>query len=214
MRFCLIVILSILVIWNCVLITENPERLTVSTVDNKAYVVKKNYANHETASNILARLNHINTTLIKHLERKYGNTRLSSNVEFLTGNYDGDVLQEHTPRSTVNTSYVLNKGDLIKLCLRDQTTGEFHDFDTLLFVNLHELSHLLDKEYGHNNSFWTGFKFILKEAHSIGLYTPVDYETSPVGYCGIEINNNPFFNIYDNNHYEICTGPFCDHKKN
>jgi hypothetical protein len=192
------------------LMAEHPDRMTVSEIDNKPYTVKENYTDHQTAANILSKLNHLNSTLIDHLKNKYGDSKISNHVEFLAGNYDGDVLQEHTPRTTVNTSYVLNKGDLIKLCLRDQVTGDFHDYDTLVFVNLHELSHLLDLAYGHNKSFWTGFKFILEEAQSIGLYTPVDYEKTPVGYCGIEINNNPYFNRYPGNKFKRCDGGLCD----
>lgn len=196
MRYCLIIILLVLLIWNIRLYVEFPEALVVSVVDGEKYVVKKNYENMQTASDILGKLNYVNKTLIEHLEKKYVGTQHESNVGFLAENYNGDVLQEHTPRGTTNTSYVVNKGDLIKLCLRDPTTKQFHDFNTLLFVNLHELSHLLDREYGHGRSFWTGFKWVLKEAHEIGLYKPVNYRKSPVKYCGIMITSNPMYNTY------------------
>jgi hypothetical protein len=175
---------------------EFPERLTVSSVDGKTYAVKKNFEDHQKASDILARLNKINTAVIKHMETKYANTSREDDVEFLSENYNGDVLSEHIPRSTVNTSYVLNKGDLIKLCLRDPNTGEFHEFNTLVFVNLHELSHLLDREYGHNVGFWKGFKTILQEATEIGVYKPVNYNKHPAKYCGLTITNNPLWRTY------------------
>ena len=139
MRVYLIIILLILLIWNAHLMCEFPERLTVSTVDGKTYSVKKQFLDHQHASDLLARLNKTNNTIIDHMEKKYAGTAQESDVEFLAENYNGDVLSEHTPRTTVNTSYVLNKGELIKLCLRDPVTKEFHTFQTLLFVNLHEL---------------------------------------------------------------------------
>jgi hypothetical protein len=191
MKTYLIIISLLIIIWYCK--SPNLETLAVSVVDGRKYSVKKHFHDHHKASNILARLNAINKKIISHMKDKYENTPKEDAVEFLSNNYNGDVLSEHTPATTINTSYVLNKGDLIKLCLRDPTTNELHDFNTLVFVNLHELSHLLDRNYGHNESFWRGFKTILEEATELGLYTPVDYQKKPVKYCGITITSNPFY---------------------
>jgi hypothetical protein len=171
---------------------EFPERLTVSIIDGKEYAVKKHYKNHQKASDILARLNIVNKTVIAHMKKKYADSS-EVDVDFLVENYNGDALSEHIPKTTINTSYVLNKGDLIKLCLRDKKTGDFHDMNTLIFVNLHELSHLLDREYGHNKSFWRGFQTVLNEAVELGIYRPVDYNKNPAIYCGLQIHSNPFF---------------------
>lgn len=192
----LFIIFSILLIWNYRLGFEFPEYLVVSAVDGKTYAVKRQFRDRQKASDILARLNVINTTIIAHMEKKYANTESADSIQFLSENYNGDVLSEHIPRTTVNTSYVLNKGDMIKICLRDPQTKIFHDFQTIVFVNLHELSHLLDREYGHNISFWRGFKTILEEAVELGLYKPVDYHRYPVKYCGIIINNSPLWQSY------------------
>jgi hypothetical protein len=167
--------------------------MTVSDVDGKSYTVKKHFDDHQAASNILARLNSINKTIIDHMEKKYNDTKDEDSVGFLAENYNGDVLSEHTPRTTTNTSYVLNKGDLIKLCLRDPKTKKIHDFQTILFVNLHELSHLLDREYGHNKSFWDSFRVILKEAIELGIYEPKDYKNNNVQYCGLTITSSPLY---------------------
>jgi hypothetical protein len=197
----LIIVLVFLLIWNIRLRMEFPERMTLSSVDGNNYSVKTQFNDHRKASNILARLNLINKKLILHMKKKYANTNFENHIEFLEGNYNGDVLSEHIPRTTVNTSYVLNKGELIKLCLRDPATGKFHDFKTLLFVNLHELSHLLDKKYGHGVSFWKGFKTVLQNAEEIGIYNPVDYSKQPTKYCGLTISNNPYYRTYGNNNY-------------
>ena len=74
MRICLIIILVVLLLWNTRLYVEFPERLTVSVVDGKTYTVKKHYKNHQKASDILARLNNINKTVIEHMKDKYANT--------------------------------------------------------------------------------------------------------------------------------------------
>lgn len=193
MRIFLIIILVILSIWNVRLYVEFPERMTVSVIDGNSYTVKKNFKDHQIASNILAKLNHVNKTVIAHMQKKYSNSE-HIDIEFLVENYNGDVLSEHIPRTHINTSYVVNKGDQIKLCLRDKKTGNFHDMNTLVFVNLHELSHLLDKEYGHNKSFWRGFQTVLEAAVELELYKPIDYKKYPTSYCGIKIYSNPYFN--------------------
>jgi hypothetical protein len=167
--------------------------MVVSKIDGKAYSVKESYTDSQMAANLLSKLNIINQQVIHELGQKYDGTARETDIDFLTENYNGDVLEEHTPRTTKNTSYVLNKGDLIKICLRDPVTKKLHDFDTILFVNFHELSHMLDKQYGHNPSFWTSFKFILQEAEHMGLYKPIDYSKHPVKYCGIDITGNPYY---------------------
>lgn len=193
MTNCLIIIFIILLLWYICLSIDNTGVLVISSFDGEEYSVKKTYHNMQKASDTLARLNKINTELISHLEKKYKNTNYKKEIEFLSGNYNGDALEEHMPSGPVNTSYVLNKGDVIKLCLRDPTSGRFHDFNTLVFVNLHELSHLLDRKWGHGDSFWDGFKFILQEAVQLNLYTPVDYSKKNTAYCGITIESNPLY---------------------
>ena len=192
MRVYLIIILIILLLWNIKLKCNNMEQLTVSVVDGKPYTVKKNFKDHQKASDILAHLNVVNTTIIEHMKKRYADSE-RIDVDFLAENYNGDVLSEHTPKSTVNTSYVINKGDLIKLCLRDAKTGEFHDMNTLIFVDLHELSHLLDKEYGHNMSFWLSFRAVLEEAVRLNIYMPVNYSVYNTEYCGMKITSSPLF---------------------
>ena len=189
----LFIILILLLTWVYYKEQLYPEMMIVSDVDGNAYTVKKNFYNIKTASDILARLNEINMKIIDHLTTKFADSTWEDDIAFLKGNYNDGILEEHVPLTTKNTSYVLNKGDEVKICLRDKKTGKIHDFNTLVFVNLHELSHMLDRNYGHNSSFWTSFKFILCEAVALGLYKPVDYRKHPTSYCGIKITSSPFF---------------------
>lgn len=181
----------------CILICKIQKRLTekmvTSQVDGNSYTVKKKFDNIQTAANILAKLNEINVKMIRHLENKYINSTWEDDVKFLKGNYNDGILQENFPSGKKNTSYVINKGDEVRICLRDVKSGDIHDFNTLVFVNLHELAHMLDKNYGHNASFWRCFKFILCEAIKLGIYKPVDYKKYPTSYCGIKITSNPYF---------------------
>ena len=168
------------------------ETMVISQVDGKLYTVKKNFDNIQNASDILAKLNEINITMIRHLKKTYNNSTWEDDVKFLGGNYKNGILEENFPTGKENTSYVINKGQEVRICLRNKT-GKIHDFNTLVFVNLHELSHMLDRNYGHNESFWNCFKFILCEAVKLGIYKPVDYKKYPASYCGIKITSNPYF---------------------
>ena len=69
------------------------------------------------------------------------------------------------------------------------------DENTLTFVALHELSHLMTPSIGHNSDFWENFKFILTEAISLKLYVPVNYKTKPTAYCGMNITDNPYYDL-------------------
>jgi hypothetical protein len=67
------------------------------------------------------------------------------------------------------------------------------DINTLMFVALHELTHLMTESIGHKQEFWNNFKFMLKHASEEGIYDPVDYSKSPTDYCGLMIDDNPLF---------------------
>ena len=190
----LLTVIVVLVIWIHSKDKLHQETMITSMVDGKSYNVKKNFYNIKTAADILARLNKINITIISHLRNKFKGSTWEDGVDFLKDNYNDGIIEEHIPLTTKNTSYVLNKGDEMKICLRDKKTGKIHNFNSLVFVNLHELSHMLDKNYGHNPSFWTSFRLILCEAVALGIYKPVDYSKNPVYYCGIKITSSPLFN--------------------
>lgn len=152
--------------------------------------VDKSHADYREANIILNRLDEINNRVIIHLKKTYKGQGFD--VDYLDKNYNGGAISENPP-GTKETSYVLNKGDVIKLCIRDAKTGKLHDINTLTFVSLHELSHMMDKKYGHTPIFWDGFRIILGAAVDLGLYIPVDYSIYPTDYCGIQIKSSPLF---------------------
>jgi hypothetical protein len=133
-------------------------------------------------------------TLINYLENKYKGSPKSISVAFLKSNYRPYKMEEYSPlQNDNNTSFVIDKGQIYKLCLRDKKSGKLHDINTLMFVNLHELTHLYNATYGHDSDFWKSFKFILDSAVELGIYKPINYNTHPRPYCGIVINHNPLF---------------------
>ena len=91
-----------------------------------------------------------------------------------------------------STSYSENKGEKIVVCMREKVEPyKLVDTNTVMFVILHELSHLMTTTIGHTPEFWTNFKKILHDAVGVGIYSPVNYARSPVSYCGMQITDSP-----------------------
>ena len=107
--------------------------------------------------------------------------------------YNPDKLIELKP-GTKYSSYSLNKGELIKICLRKSDGTLLNDMNTSMFILCHELSHLMTVEEQHPPIFWENMKFILTKAIEAGVYQSVDYSTNPTSYCNGIVSNNPLFN--------------------
>ena len=107
--------------------------------------------------------------------------------------YQPEVFSENS-MSSADTSYSENKGQRIVVCLRDKTKKPEYplvDMNTIMFVMLHEMSHLMTETIGHTPEFWGNFKRILHDAVKVGIYTPVNYAHQPVAYCGMTISDSP-----------------------
>ena len=63
--------------------------------------------------------------------------------------------------------------------------------NTMMFVALHEVAHIITISVGHTEEFWTNFKFLLKESINLGIYKKENYNKNPVDYCGMKITDSP-----------------------
>ena len=160
-----------------------------STVDGNKYLVRKADDSLE-AANTLARINESIERLISHLQTNSTNDERTS---LLRTRYDRSSLSEGGHNSGY-TSFSVNKGEKIVMCIRSRDgsndNGEIERFNTLMYVVLHEVAHLVTEEIGHTPAFWENFKWILDEAEKAGVYTKVDYSKEPEEYCGININSS------------------------
>ena len=110
-------------------------------------------------------------------------------------NFNPKKIKEILPTSEY-TAYSENKGEKIAFCLSSENKKDLNnliDENTLMFVAIHEMSHVATKSIGHTEEFWTNFKFLLQQANEIHIYTPVDYKKINQEYCGMNIKDNPFF---------------------
>ena len=66
---------------------------------------------------------------------------------------------------TDKKSYTINKHKM-HLCVKDEN-NDYYDDNMLIYVALHELSHVLCDEIGHTPKFWAIFEDILEKAEKI-----------------------------------------------
>jgi hypothetical protein len=105
------------------------------------------------------------------------------------------MIYETLPTSEL-TAYSENKGEKIAFCLNTTKEGnKLIDRNTLTFVAIHELAHIMTTSIGHKQEFWENFKFLLIQSKEFGIHNPEDYKKSPKEYCGLTISDNPYFDI-------------------
>ena len=102
---------------------------------------------------------------------------------------------QESPNEKDVSSYTIDKGQLISICLRNKNNlTNFHDENTMWFVICHELAHVMSVTEGHNSEFVKNFKFLLTESANYNMYNPIDYRKKNITYCGVKVTNNPYFN--------------------
>ena len=156
----------------------------VSKIDNRNYDVQIKDDSLE-AADLIAKVREKLILLVNHMYKSFPS---NPKVMKLKKNFNPDVLKEGIDNPSY-TSYTVNKGEEIILCLR--TDGKIVDVNVLTFVCIHELSHIGNETIGHDDAFWEFFKELLIEAINIGVYIKYDYRKSPVKYCGMMITDSP-----------------------
>jgi hypothetical protein len=156
-----------------------------SKIDDKEYTVQIKDDSLE-AANLIAKIREKLIVLMEHLEKSFSLN--DDRVRLLKNNFRPDRLKEgvDTPGYT---SYSINKGEQIVLCLR--SNDKLVDLNTMLFVVLHEFAHLSTESIGHTEEFWDNFKWILEESINIGIYTKQEFKVKNIEYCGMTITSSP-----------------------
>ena len=167
-------------------------RCIISDVNGNKYCVRDRNK-LELAADKLAQVNNNLNKLVNHLAKKYPN---KENVKRLINGYNPKKIYETLPTSEF-TAYSENKGEKLAFCLDTEknSKGRLIDLNTLMYVALHEVSHIATKSIGHNDEFWNNFKFMITEAKEINIYNPIDYKKEPARYCGMNISDNPYYDI-------------------
>ncbi|MGY8954488.1 MAG: hypothetical protein ACKVJP_14120 [Flavobacteriales bacterium] len=163
----------------------------VSDVDGNKYCVRER-AKLELAADLLARVTNKLKDLVKYMGENYPERE---NVKRLVKGFNPKKINEILPTSSY-TAYSENKGEKLAFCTTTTKKGnKLIDDNTLTFVGIHEVAHIMTKSIGHTKEFWQNFKFLLKNAAKTGIYTPIDYKRKPKEYCGMKITDNPYYDM-------------------
>jgi len=160
-----------------------------SRLDGKTYRVQNLPDKQEAAD----RISSIRTNLEKFVEnyKSDPSAMADSRVKIMVSRFNPNNFTEND-LNTDTTSYSENKGEKIVVCIRDKTPPhKFVDENTVMFVLLHEMAHLMSTSVGHTPEFWSNFKRVLHDAVHCGIYTSVNYARTPTPYCGMTITDSP-----------------------
>ena len=161
----------------------------ISGVDGNKYCVRER-ARLEESADMLAKITQKMKKIVSVLGDKYPDR---PNVKLLVTRFKPEKVSETLPTSEF-TAYSENKGEKLAFCLNTTKKGsKLIDENTLTFVALHELSHIATESIGHKDEFWDNFRFLIKEASDLKIYTPIDYKKDPKNYCGMKISDSPYF---------------------
>ncbi len=183
----LVVVLVVLLWWYfCVL---ESEFYNVKTSSGGEYLLRREYKDELTdleSAKKLEKLNENNMRLINYLKENHGGIWW---VRYLVENYKKENLREGSRKNGL-TSYLINKKEL-NMCIRGEGT---ENFNTLMYVDLHELAHMCNYDRrgvgieGHGVEFIEKFKFLVNTAIKLGLYKKVNYMGE--NYCGLRLNSS------------------------
>lgn len=181
-----VIVLIILVVILLFYVKREVGEVTYVTaaLDGRRYLCLK-LPDRQEAAERLAALTSIMLKLVQHM---VATAPEDLEVQQLYRNFDPDAIHEGTHTSGY-TSFSVSKGESITLCIR-QTDDSFVDTNTVAYVAIHELGHLMTTTIGHDTTFWANFKRLLEQAIEIGLYTKVDFAAKPEPYCGIKITSS------------------------
>ena len=179
----------------CIKIYTESELFTlkcvISTIDGNKYCVRDRQ-NVNKAANLLATVTNKCKELVKYVGEKYPD---DPDVKRLVEGFNPKKISETLPNSEL-TAYSENKGEKIAFCLnKTKESSTLIDINTLTFVAIHELAHVMTKSVGHKQEFWQNFKFLLENAKTANIYVPVDYKKKPQNYCGMTITDSPYYDL-------------------
>jgi hypothetical protein len=183
-----IVLISLILaflIWDTYYVNE--VEYVKSTVDGVEYLVRS-LPDKQEASDLLANIRKKLEEMVEYLGEHHP---ADNRTKKLLKNFRSNKISEGSENAKY-TSYSINKGEQIVFCLRAKDkTKKLVDLNTMVFVALHELTHIGTESVGHTKEFWDNFKWVLRESVKANIYVFQDFNTKPVGYCGIHITDNP-----------------------
>ena len=191
MRETILIIIVIFSVFIFVFINKSEVTYIESYLDKKNYLVRNEKDKYEAANllaNIMNRIHKLRNYLIENIDsynefKPYIN-RLKNNLK------PGHTQVYETEPGSEYTSYSVNKGEELVFCLRSKEDNTLHDINLMMYVALHEISHIACPEIGHTPLFKKIFAFFTEKANELKLYDIVDYAEKPEEYCGMILSSS------------------------
>ena len=163
----------------------------ISDVDGERYCVRER-SKMQLAADLLSKVTKNLKDLVVYCSKKFPD---DEKVHRMVQKFNPTKISETLPTSEY-TAYSENKGEKLAFCLNKEKNGtKLIDINTLTFVAIHELAHIMTVSEGHKQEFWQNFKFLLEQAKASKIYEPVDYKKNPEPYCGMDITDNPYYDF-------------------
>lgn len=167
-----IVVIVIIILYN----NDNSSHRTINT-NNKTDNTIERYNNHNNNN---------------HNNNNYNNNNQEQLEDNVVHSIKENLIKIHPNfekiRIEVSDESFTEDKSIIYLCIYDKETNDVYEMNTLMYVVLHELAHVLNKEdYGHTENFYIIFDKLLCKAMEKGVYD----RTKPHKdfYCGVNISN-------------------------
>jgi hypothetical protein len=204
MKITLIVILVLIIL--CVVLLfvsfikkENDSIKFEKSHKNEFFVVQNNKDEPEWISkeiaNILSRLTAKIDKLVQNMkDTNFPSINISKRLDKRWRNIrDNPSGLRETSITDKIAAYTINKGQEMRICVRDhsKSSKKFQDENTMMFVMLHELGHIMSISYGHNAEFKENFSAITTRALELGIYIYEPFDKENKEFCGTLITNSP-----------------------
>jgi hypothetical protein len=164
---------------------NHTETFVYASDDNKEKI--------ETLKNVVDNLYKLRNYLIELYPDNSYVKQLKNNLDpYRTSIYETDP-------SSSYSSYTVNKGSELHMCLRSKITGKLHDVNLLTYVGIHEMAHMANPEVGHGPLFQKIFNFFIETAINKKLYDP-RFLNASVEFCGkpVFLHRNINYKEYNN----------------
>ena len=183
LKFILVILILIIVL----IFTISKIGMTyIKSVNGKKYLVQNTKLKHKSA-NTLGKLNDTLDSFVLYLSKnKTKFDGYDQYIDLLMRNTKETIFSENTKYSRF-TSYSVNKGEELVFCLKSKNNNTMHNHNLLMYVALHELSHIACPEKGHTKLFNKIFRFLITEAIKLKIYKKINFSLNPVEYCGMII---------------------------
>lgn len=188
MKLLLVIILLILLIFISIRTYSGNVR-HYSSVDHAYYFVNNKHS-HETKTVIANKLGTIRKKgdRLIHTIKSDPYLRIQNNYKRLLRKWSQLQIEELNVKGKEIFAFNVNKGYKIYLCVLD------NDVNDIMFVFLHELTHIMTSEIGHPPQFWTNFKELLELAIKNDIYTYQNYNEKHAKFCNFFLDSTPLIN--------------------